>query len=65
MGHKALALGVLLVMAGCQTGGGGSFCAVSSAHRFTQGTIDAMTDEEARQEVVHNETGEKLCGWKS
>jgi hypothetical protein len=57
-------LGILLLLTGCATGGPAvtdGFCTVAKpilvSHR------DALTDETARQVLVHNELGAKTCGW--
>lgn len=59
-----LALLLLSAVAGCSNGSG-SFCAAAKPHRFSEVTLSAMTDEEIAQELAHNETGAKLCGWKA
>lgn len=60
---KVIALGSLLALAACQTPSTG-FCSVAKPHRHSASTIAAMTDAEVRQELSHNHTGSKLCGWK-
>lgn len=60
---KALALVLLLALAGCQTAKG-SFCQISSPQRFSAQAVDAMTDAEVKDVLAHNRKGQKLCGWK-
>jgi len=62
---KVLALSVALSLIGCQTAPKGTFCAIASAQRPSQATIDAMTDEEITALLRHNARGGKLCGWKA
>ena len=40
------------------------YCLIAKPHRFTDKTIDAMTDAEVEQELIHNEQYAKLCGDK-
>jgi hypothetical protein len=63
MGPKALALAVLLAVAGCTTAKG-SFCSVSTPLRLSSAAVDQLTDAEARALLAHNRKGQKLCGWK-
>jgi hypothetical protein len=63
MGPKALALVVLLAIAGCTTAKG-SFCAVSTPLRLSVAAVDQLTDAEARAVLAHNRKGQQLCGWK-
>lgn len=53
---------LLLVSAvsGCATATS-DYCLIAKPHTFNDKTIDAMTDEEVKQELVHNETYAKLC----
>ena len=37
------------------------YCLIAKPHQFTDGTIDAMTDEEVKQELVHNKQYEEIC----
>lgn len=37
------------------------YCLISKSHVFSSETIDAMTDEEVKQELTHNEQYAKLC----
>lgn len=61
----ALALFVLcLALVGCSTVAG-DFCDGARVHRFSDATVDAMTEAEAEQELAHNLLGQKLCGWKA
>lgn len=60
---KVIALGALVMLAACQTPSAG-FCAVAKPHRHSASTIATMTDAEVRQELSHNQTGAKLCGWR-
>lgn len=54
----------LLFLAACSQTARGDFCKISEPHRFSEKAIDAMSDEEATRELVHNEVGVKLCDWK-
>lgn len=51
------------ILAGCSTTGG-TFCDISQPHRFSDAAVDAMTDAEVNQELIYNEQGVELCGWK-
>lgn len=55
---------ICLLLAGCSQTARGDFCKIAEPHRFSDAVIDHMTDEEATRELVHNEVGVKLCGWK-
>jgi hypothetical protein len=60
------ALLLALALAGCQTtssGRGGAFCEVEKPIRLSTATIDAMTPDERRQALEHNQYGAKECGW--
>lgn len=37
------------------------YCLIAKPHVFSSETIDAMTDEEVKQELTHNEQYAKLC----
>lgn len=63
MGSKALALALLLTLAGCPSVSG-SFCAVSTPQRLSAEAVDHLTDAEARALLAHNRKGQKLCGWR-
>jgi hypothetical protein len=58
---KALIIAMLL-LAGCATPEGGSFCDVSEPNRDP---IEDMTPAEARRALSHNLKGARLCGWKA
>lgn len=64
MGRKAIALALLLAIAGCTTARG-SFCDVDTPARLSPAAVDALTDAQARALLAHNRKGEKLCGWKA
>ena len=53
-------LASLILSAGCATVGG-DLCRVSQPILISE--EDHLTMETARQILVHNETGERLCGW--
>lgn len=53
---------ITLALSGCVSPG--TFCSIAQPHLFTPQTQAVMTDEEVKQELKHNETGAKLCGWK-
>lgn len=61
---KAIALAVLIGIAGCTTMGG-SFCAVERPIRLSAEAIAALSDGEVSQVLAHNEKGAKLCGWRA
>lgn len=42
----------------------GTFCSIAKPHRFSDTTVNAMTDAEVAQELTHNKQGAALCGWK-
>lgn len=56
---KWAALSAFLFLAGCINVG--NFCDLSRVHRFSDTTIDQMTDEEIRQEELHNRLIDKYC----
>lgn len=60
---KVLALGLLLVLAGCQTTGG-SFCAIEHPIRPTRAEIAMLSDATVAAILAQNEKGKKLCGWR-
>lgn len=62
---KALAALTLLILAGCMTTKGGSFCDIAHPIRLSAATIDAMTDDEVKQALALNRKGARLCGWKA
>ena len=59
---KIAALITVLVLAGCQAGGG-SYCDVAEPIRLSSGAVDALDDRDVNAVLRHNETGAKLCGW--
>lgn len=38
------------------------YCLIAEKHQFSDATIDAMTDEEVKQELTHNEQYKEICG---
>lgn len=54
---------ILVTLVGCTTTPGGTFC-VGKPHRFSDATVNVMTDAEVAQELAHNKQGAALCGWK-
>ena len=59
------ALAVLAwALSGCASAPRGSVCSWAKPHRFSDATVNAMTDAEVSQELTHNKTGAALCGWK-
>ncbi len=56
-------LGMCLIVFGCASPRG-TYCSIAKPHRFSDATVNAMTDAEVQQELTHNRTGAKLCGWK-
>lgn len=54
-------LASMLFIAACQTPGG-TFCDIADPIRLTDATIDAMTDEEVKDALAHNEKLRRLCG---
>lgn len=63
MGKGLIAIAFVGALAGCTTVKG-SFCAVSTPLRLSVGTVDALSDAEARALLAHNRKGVKLCGWR-
>lgn len=53
----------LLLITGCMSTKG-TFCQIAKPHRFSDATVNAMTDAEVQQELTFNKQGAKLCGWK-
>lgn len=41
-----------------------TFCVINEPIRPTRVQIAAMTDEQVRKTLTHNEYGAKRCGWK-
>ncbi|MCZ8545086.1 hypothetical protein OOJ09_12905 [Mesorhizobium qingshengii] len=64
MGPKAVALVLLLALAGCPATSG-SFCDVARPARLSAAAVDALTDAQASTLLAYNRKGEKLCGWKA
>lgn len=60
---NGLILAALIALAGCTTTKG-SFCGIAKPLRPSVAAIDAMTDAQVKDLVVHNRKGEKMCGWK-
>lgn len=60
---KALAVVLMLALAGCQTTKG-SFCTVSKPIRLSAQAVDALSDAEVKALLAFNRKGQKLCGWK-
>lgn len=61
---KALALALLIALAGCTQTTKGTFCAISSPIRLSSQAVDALSDQEVKDILAHNRKGAKLCGWK-
>jgi ABC-type uncharacterized transport system substrate-binding protein len=38
-----------------------SYCAIAKPHVFSDAAVDAMSDEEVKQELTHNEQYAKVC----
>ena len=53
-----------VLLAGCQTNGGGDFCLVEKPWRISTVAYEALTTPQKQEFVAHNEFGEKHCGWK-
>lgn len=56
-------IGLLLLVA-CRSGENSSFCALNSPRYYTDKEIQQMKDERIVEALVHNELGERLCGWR-
>jgi hypothetical protein len=52
---------ISLTIGGCAKMG--DFCSIAKPILHSRG--DVVSDETKRQEVAHNEKGEKLCGWRA
>lgn len=68
-GRKLLVATILLQVAACSLLVGCASprvldCTFAKPHRFSDATVDHMTDAEVQQELTHNKQGAKLCGWK-
>jgi hypothetical protein len=61
---RKLAIFAIISLAGCQSAPVGDFCSIEHATRPSPAVLSAMTDAEVQAALVHNRTGEKLCGWK-
>ena len=57
-----LLLGMLMLLAGCASGGAG-IDPCGAWRPILVSRADALTDGTARQILAHNETGARLCGW--
>ena len=53
------ALLLMSAVSGCASTS--EYCLIAKPHVFSDSTIDAMTDEEVKQELTHNEQYAKLC----
>lgn len=51
----------MITVSGCASRAVSDYCLIAEKHRFTDSTIDVMTDEEVEQELRHNEIYDKLC----
>lgn len=60
---RLVAVGLILMLVGCQTTGG-SFCSVARPIRLTKEVIATLTDTQVASILAHNRKGQKLCGWK-
>ena len=54
-----------LVAATACTTPAGSFCIVAQPIRPSAAEIEALSDEQVKAVLAHNERGRKLCGWKA
>lgn len=61
---KALALALLIALAGCNQTTKGTFCQISSPIRLSSQAVDALSDAEVKALLAHNRKGQTLCGWK-
>lgn len=60
------AVTLALLVTGCVTGRGtDTGCAAFRPIYLTVAEIDALTDDSVAQVLAHNETGAKLCGWRT
>ncbi|TGS47541.1 hypothetical protein EN824_07325 [Mesorhizobium sp. M8A.F.Ca.ET.181.01.1.1] len=57
---KVLTVAAFVALAACQHTGG-SFCDIEKPNR---NPVDDMTIVEARDALVHNLKGQRLCGWR-
>lgn len=60
---KIVTLMLVVALVGCTTTSG-SFCAIEKPTRLSTKAIAALSDAEVKTILAHNETGQKLCGWK-
>lgn len=62
---RCVLLGSMLVLAGCGTTNStvDLFCHQNAPIRLTVEQIDSLSDEQARQILIHNRRGERTCGW--
>ena len=57
--------GLLLLtsaVSGCASRAVSDMCLIMEPHRFSEATINAMTDEEVEQELKHNAQFKAVCG---
>ncbi|QDP59289.1 MAG: hypothetical protein Tp136SUR676911_28 [Prokaryotic dsDNA virus sp.] len=52
-------LALTSVVSGCASTS--EYCLIAEPHEFSGQTVDAMTDEEVKQELTHNAQYDKLC----
>lgn len=61
---RTCAILALLAISACTTPAG-SFCTVAQPIRPSATEIEALSDEQVKTVLVHNERGRKLCGWRA
>ena len=59
---RLVSLIAVMLLSGC-TGGVNNYCLIAAPIYLDE--IDIITDETAKQILIHNETGEALCKWKA
>lgn len=64
MGKALIILAVCALLAGCQTTRTGSLCTVGPFIP-DDGASTRWTNGEKDQLIVLNESGEKICGWRT
>lgn len=57
-----MSLASLILLSGC-VASGGDLCRVSAPILIDDESAQCMTVETAQQILLHNETGERICGW--
>lgn len=55
---------MMLFLTACGAGYRSNFCALESPIYLTLDDLQTWDRKRKEQVLIHNETGERLCGWK-